>query len=102
MQIAETMTLQTRQAERALEYKIGNRSARLGVIGLGYVGLPLGTAMAQQCRHTPAPPPEQAEMVKICDTIFPCEPIPFANAINPVGNAPGMKVLAVIEAAQTK
>jgi len=52
MQIAETMTSQTRQAQRALEYKIGNRSARLGVIGLGYVGLPLATAMAQAGFHT--------------------------------------------------
>ena len=51
MQIAETMTLQTHQAGRALEYKIGNRSARLGVIGLGYVGLSLATEMAQAGFH---------------------------------------------------
>ena len=51
MQIAETMTLQTHQAGRALEYKIGNRSARLGVIGLGYVGLPLATEMAKAGFH---------------------------------------------------
>jgi len=51
MQTAETMKLQTHQAGRALEYKIGNRSARLGVIGLGYVGLPLATEMAQTGFH---------------------------------------------------
>ena len=51
MQIAETMTLQIHQAGRALEYKIGNRSARLGVIGLGYVGLPLATEMARAGFH---------------------------------------------------
>jgi UDP-N-acetyl-D-glucosamine dehydrogenase len=51
MQTAETMKLQTHQAGRALEYKIGNRSARLGVIGLGYVGLLLATEMAQAGFH---------------------------------------------------
>jgi UDP-N-acetyl-D-glucosamine dehydrogenase len=34
--------------QRALEKKIRNRSAKLGVIGLGYVGLPLATEMAQK------------------------------------------------------
>src|SRR3972149_10226787 len=52
MQIAETMTSQTRQAQRALEYKIGNRSARRGLIGLCCVGLPLATEMAQAGFHT--------------------------------------------------
>src|SRR3970040_1779125 len=51
MRIAETVTLQTHQAGRVLEYKIGNRSARLGVIGLGYVGLSLATEMAQAGFH---------------------------------------------------
>ena len=34
--------------QRALEKKIRNRSAKLGVIGLGYVGLPLATGLAQK------------------------------------------------------
>jgi UDP-N-acetyl-D-glucosamine dehydrogenase len=47
MHTAETILLRTHQVGRELEYKISNRSARLGVIGLGYVGLPLATEMAQ-------------------------------------------------------
>ena len=35
------------QAGKELERKIRNRSARVGVIGLGYVGLPLALEMAQ-------------------------------------------------------
>src|SRR6266436_8974089 len=35
-------------AQRALEKKIRNRSAKLGVIGLGYVGLPLAVEMAEK------------------------------------------------------
>lgn len=35
------------KAGRDLEKKINNRSAQLGVIGLGYVGLPLAIEMAQ-------------------------------------------------------
>ena len=34
--------------QRTLEQKIRDRSANLGVIGLGYVGLPLATEMAQK------------------------------------------------------
>jgi UDP-N-acetyl-D-glucosamine dehydrogenase len=34
--------------QRALEKKIRNRSAKLGVIGLGYVGLPLAVEMAEK------------------------------------------------------
>jgi UDP-N-acetyl-D-glucosamine dehydrogenase len=35
-------------AQRALEKRIRNRSAKLGVIGLGYVGLPLAVEMAEK------------------------------------------------------
>src|SRR6185369_1062809 len=35
------------EPQTALRRKIANRSARLGVIGLGYVGLPLSVEMAQ-------------------------------------------------------
>ena len=51
MQSVETELLQTHRVGQDLEYKICNRSARLGVIGLGYVGLPLATEMAKAGFH---------------------------------------------------
>ena len=39
---------QPRQADKELAKKIRNRSARVGVIGLGYVGLPLALEMAKE------------------------------------------------------
>jgi UDP-N-acetyl-D-glucosamine dehydrogenase len=39
------------EAWTELEHKILNRTAKLGVIGLGYVGLPLAVEMAQQGFH---------------------------------------------------
>jgi UDP-N-acetyl-D-glucosamine dehydrogenase len=40
--------IRTANADHKLEDKIRDRSARLGVIGLGYVGLPLAVEMAHQ------------------------------------------------------
>src|SRR4030095_2443828 len=40
--------IRTGKADSKLEDKIRDRSARLGVIGLGYVGLPLAVEMAHQ------------------------------------------------------
>ena len=34
------------QQKNSLEYKIEQRLARVGIIGLGYVGLPLAVAIA--------------------------------------------------------
>ncbi len=42
-----TETLELVQAGKDLARKIGDRSARVGVIGLGYVGLPLVVEMAK-------------------------------------------------------
>src|SRR5262245_59865091 len=50
MQLAHEKSFRSEPALSAevLEKKIRDRSANLGVIGLGYVGLPLATEMAQQ------------------------------------------------------
>ena len=52
MQGVETMLSRIPHVRCGLEYRIGDRSARLGVIGLGYVGLPLATEMARAGFHT--------------------------------------------------
>jgi len=42
------LVAQPRQADKELAKKIRNRSARVGVIGLGYVGLPLALEMVKE------------------------------------------------------
>lgn len=42
------LVAQPRQADKELAKKIRNRSARVGVVGLGYVGLPLALEMAKE------------------------------------------------------
>src|SRR6185369_16240261 len=44
-------TVKTRSASRSLEQRLENHTARLAVIGLGYVGLPLAVEMAQAGFH---------------------------------------------------
>jgi len=41
------------QLAQALDQKLRDRSARIGVVGLGYVGLPLGIEFARKgfCRY---------------------------------------------------
>jgi UDP-N-acetyl-D-glucosamine dehydrogenase len=47
MQLIETVAQQRLHVQVDLETQIQNRSAKLGVLGLGYVGLPLALEMAQ-------------------------------------------------------
>jgi UDP-N-acetyl-D-glucosamine dehydrogenase len=86
-----------------LEERLKSRSATVGVVGLGYVGLPLTVAFARAgFRVVPVSSTQVAEMVKLFENTFRSVNIALVNELAVMCRRLGMSVWEVIAAAATK
>ena len=99
MQLIEERSPEIRQAGQALERKICERSAKVGVIGLGYVGLPLVLEIAKAGFHVTGIDIDRAKVDSVNAGVSHIPDVPSETLLSLVkkGKIKATQSLAVIE-----
>jgi UDP-N-acetyl-D-mannosaminuronate dehydrogenase len=99
MQLVEERPPEVRRAGQALERKICERSAKVGVIGLGYVGLPLVLEIAKAGFHVTGIDIDRAKVDSVNAGVSHIPDVPSETLLSLVkrGKIKATQSLAVIE-----